>query len=450
MDSGLNRTELERRIGHNLRGKWRLQRLLGFGGTAAVYAAVHRNGLHGAVKVLHHELRSNEEARGRFLYEGVVANRVKHSGIVNVLDDDVTADGTPFLVMELLDGEPVDHITQRSPGGKLSVEETCRITLQLLDVLEAAHACGIVHRDIKPENLFLTKYGQLKLLDFGIASSESADDKRVVTRSGYTMGTPGYMPPEQATGDWDVVGPRSDIWAVGASMVAMLTGERVHEHSCMHKLLQRTASTPVAPIRDRLPGLAPAIAGVIDRALAFEIEDRWESAAQMRAALEVALLQGNPTLPAFPVQEEVAPTVRWIPRRVRNAKSSRLVGAIALSFGILLGSGIAKHTLARASSAPETTATPVPSASTIAASPASGPATDPAIVRLSQSVAARPSAAPATTVAQNAQSPMRRHVAPAAAAETTYDELGGAAATEPSPAKQIRFVDADQLFRTRL
>jgi len=430
-------------------GKFRLEHVIGEGGMGVVYAAVHLDLVKRvAIKIVRGELASRDDLVERMLHEARTAATLRSEHVARVLDVGLMESGAPYIVMEHLDG--CDLATHLEETRRMRPDIAVLHVLQACEAIAEAHAAGIVHRDIKPENLFLTKYGQLKLLDFGIASSESADDKRVVTRSGYTMGTPGYMPPEQATGDWDVVGPRSDIWAVGASMVAMLTGERVHEHSCMHKLLQRTASTPVAPIRDRLPGLAPAIAGVIDRALAFEIEDRWESAAQMRAALEVALLQGNPTLPAFPVQEEVAPTVRWIPRRVRNAKSSRLVGAIALSFGILLGSGIAKHTLARASSAPETTATPVPSASTIAASPASGPATDPAIVRLSQSVAARPSAAPATTVAQNAQSPMRRHVAPAAAAETTYDELGGAAATEPSPAKQIRFVDADQLFRTRL
>lgn len=278
----------EARLGQRLRGKWRLERLLGIGGTAAVYGAVHRNGMRGAVKILHAELKHNQESRGRFLYEGVVANRVKHAGIVAVLDDDLMEDDTPFLVMELLEGEAVHERMGRRPSGRLDVEDTCRIVHRLLDVLAAAHDAGVIHRDVKPENVFITSGGRIKLLDFGIAHVDDCPSKVVMTRFGYTMGTPAFMPPEQAIGDWANVGPATDLWAVGASMFNMLTGTLVHGEEALYKLMQRTATEPAPAIRAKMPELPEAVAAVVDRALAFEIKDRFQSAAEMQRALEEA------------------------------------------------------------------------------------------------------------------------------------------------------------------
>src|SRR5262245_6510777 len=157
------------RIGAVLRGKWRIDRLLGVGGMAAVYAGTHRNGKRGAIKMLHLELSTDGDARTRFLREGYLANRVAHPGAVSVLDDDTAEDGSAFLVMELLEGKSVAEIVEARQGRRLGVSETLRILDQLLDVLIAAHEKGIVHRDLKPENMFLTNDGQLKVLDFGIA-----------------------------------------------------------------------------------------------------------------------------------------------------------------------------------------------------------------------------------------------------------------------------------------
>ena len=156
----------ERRIGTTV-GKYRIERILGVGGMACVYLAVHRNGHKVAIKMLHAEVSVDADLRARFVREGYAANAIDHRGVVRVLDDDETEDGSGFLVMELLDGETLAARTKRA--GRLPVREALALGHQLLDVVAAAHAKGVVHRDIKPENLFVTPDGVLKVLDFGIA-----------------------------------------------------------------------------------------------------------------------------------------------------------------------------------------------------------------------------------------------------------------------------------------
>ncbi|AGP39027.1 serine/threonine-protein kinase [Sorangium cellulosum] len=276
-------------VGQVLRGKWRLERLLGFGGMAMVYAGTHRNGMRGAVKILRRELSEDQEARSRFLREGYVANRVDHPGIVRVLDDDVTEDGSVFLVMELLEGETVEARRAREPSGVLGVNEVLGIADDLLDVLAVAHERGIVHRDLKPDNLFLTRQGQLKVLDFGIARlRELSSPANATTRAGSLMGTPQFMPPEQARGQWDKVDPRTDLWAVASTMFQLLSGRYVHEAETLPLLLLAAMTQPAPPVGSVLPTLPPPIAAVMDVALAFEPDRRWPNARAMQRALRQA------------------------------------------------------------------------------------------------------------------------------------------------------------------
>src|SRR5262249_574389 len=151
------------------------------------------------------------------LREGYVANAVGHPGAVGVLDDDVAEDGSVFLVMELLEGHTVDARAKSRPGSKLTPGEVLAIADQLLATLTAAHAKGVVHRDLKPETIFLTQDGQVKVLDFGLARLQewSKSSKQRMTATGAAMGTPAFMPPEQALGNWDTVDARTDLWAVG-------------------------------------------------------------------------------------------------------------------------------------------------------------------------------------------------------------------------------------------
>src|SRR5579859_712529 len=133
----------EARVGQTLSGKWRLDRLIGEGGMAAVYSATHRNGATAAIKILNAEYARRADTRTRFLREAYIANKAG-KGAVQVLDDDVLDDGSPYLVMELLKGEPVDLRTYRL-GGKLSPRDAVWVAKQTLPTLSDAHAVGIIH-----------------------------------------------------------------------------------------------------------------------------------------------------------------------------------------------------------------------------------------------------------------------------------------------------------------
>ena len=282
----------EARVGCTLRGKWRLDALLGIGGMAAVYAATHRNGTRAAVKILHHEISLNAAFRRRFLREGQIANMVGHEGAVKVLDDDTSEDGSVYLVTELLEGETLEDRCDRC-GGTLAEEEVLSIADRILDVLAAAHAKDLVHRDLKPENIFLTRAGQVKVLDFGIARARSLSSETTATQAGAMLGTPPYMAPEQARGLWDEVDGRTDLWACGATMFRLLTGRLVHRGRTPAEELLSAMSKPAPPVSSIAPAVSPALARLVDRALAFDRHDRWPDAAAMQEAVRNAYLQDH-------------------------------------------------------------------------------------------------------------------------------------------------------------
>ena len=269
-----------------LKGKYRLDEVLGIGGMATVYRATHRNRARLAVKMLHPELSLRAEVRTRFLREGYAANSVDHPGVVRVLDDDVE-DGAAFLVMDLLDGLDAESLASRH-GGKLAPDVAAAILHELLDVLAAAHRAGIVHRDVKPANVFACSDGSVKVLDFGIARvADAAAIGPHATASGGPIGTPAYMAPEQALARSDEIGPWTDVWAAGATFFALVSGRTVHDAPTTAEALVRAATTPAKPLAEIAPNVPAEICAVVDKALAFEKTERWTSAADMRAALPV-------------------------------------------------------------------------------------------------------------------------------------------------------------------
>jgi eukaryotic-like serine/threonine-protein kinase len=275
------------RVGSVLKGKWTIDQLIGIGGMAAVYAATHRNKKRVAIKMLHTELSVDRDIRARFLREGYVANSVEHPGTVHVDDDDVADDGAAFLVMELLEGESVEARRDRK-GGRLAPEQVVSIAHQLLEVLVAAHDKGIVHRDLKPENLFVNRDGRVKVLDFGIARVRELREKSSATRTGSLMGTPAFMAPEQARGRWELVDARTDLWAAGATMFTLLTGRYVHEAETPNEALALAITQRSRPIASLIPEIHPALAEVVDKALAYDQSDRYPDAHAMQEALRAA------------------------------------------------------------------------------------------------------------------------------------------------------------------
>jgi serine/threonine-protein kinase len=284
--------ELEERarrsVGTVLRGKYRLDGVIGVGGMASVFAATHRNLKRFAVKMLHPELSFRSEIRTRFLREGYLANKVNHPAAVAVLDDDTAEDGSAFLVMELLDGHTVQELWELH-GGRFSSDAVLELADQLLDLLAAAHAQDIVHRDIKPANLFVLRDGTLKVLDFGIARvRDAASGSHAATGAGVLLGTPAFMPPEQALAKLDGMDGRTDVWAVGASMFTLLSGQFVHDGATSSLLIANAATQPARSLSAVRPDIDPRVAQIVDKALAFDPSARWQSAGAMRDAVRAA------------------------------------------------------------------------------------------------------------------------------------------------------------------
>jgi serine/threonine-protein kinase len=271
------------RVGKTLCSKYRLDALIGVGGMASVYKGVHRNGNRVAVKVLHPELSAIADIRDRFLREGYVANAVDHPGAVRVLDDDAAEDGAAFLVMELLEGQTVRALWEQA-GSRLAAQPVLTMMHQLLDVLAAAHSKGIVHRDIKPDNLFAVHDGRLKVLDFGIARIRDATMSSA-TRTGGVLGTPGFMPREQALGLMKEIDARTDLWSVGATMFTLLSGQFVHDGETPEQVMVFTATRPARSLLAVAPDTPPALAEVVDKALAFQNSDRFPDARAMQEAV---------------------------------------------------------------------------------------------------------------------------------------------------------------------
>ncbi len=292
------------RVGSTIKGKWHIDALLGLGGMAAVYAGTHRNGQRAALKIMHLDLARDTGIVDRFLREAYVANKVGHPAIARVIDDDVTEADEPFLVMELLEGETVKDLWRRA--GRVPIKDALHIGERILDCLAACHAAGIVHRDLKPANVFLTKRGDVKLLDFGVAREREASAER--GGAGLALGTPAYMSPEQAKGLVEKIDGRSDLFSVGALLHALITGRRIHRGRTEQESLKLAATQPVPPVGALAPDLPPEVQRLIDKALAWEPRDRYPDARAMQSAalgaMNVVDRMGDVAQDAVPYTEE--------------------------------------------------------------------------------------------------------------------------------------------------
>ena len=316
-------------VGRVLRDKWRIDRKIARGGMGTVFAATHKNnGSRAAIKVLHAEYARDPDTRSRFIQEGYAANQVGHPGVVRILDDDTTDDGLPFIVMELLEGELLEQ-RRIHAGGKLPIDEVYEIADQLLAVISAAHAKGIIHRDIKPDNIFVTNEGMLKVLDFGFARMR--DGLRTEqTATGFLLGTPGFMSPEQAAGTRGKIDARTDVWAIGATMFVLLTGQPVHEGETAAEMLVQAANFAVRPIGELDPRLPIKLRQLVDKSLAFDRNDRYADAGAMLGA--VRLLPGR----NVPADEDQRTVMRPSPASQSAHEDATVMGRVEeLPSGVL-------------------------------------------------------------------------------------------------------------------
>lgn len=419
------------RVGTTLLGKWTLDAVIGRGGMATVYAATHRNGSRVAIKILDPTSAGDPDVVQRFMKEGYIGNAVAHPGAVRAFDDGTTEDGTPFLVMELLEGETLhDKLRNlRSTSGCfLSPAMAVRIVNAVLDVLSSAHAHGLVHRDIKPENIFVQHDGAVKLLDFGIARDERQNFE---TRNGATFGTPVFMAPEQARGEWNAVDGRTDLWAIGATLFFALTGRMLRRAGTPAEELV-AAMSPTPPVHSMVSGIPSAFAQVLDRALAYDPADRFPNAEAMKRALEAALETSAPKerteLVSAPPMRSDAFSIPGLQNplwgRLRSlspsvrAKAWFLVPVMAVVLGALG---------AFAFRSPTTSTVRLPDVPQASASPAVVLAPEPPSSMTDKSNAAQPQPPAGTTPAATRGAPLRRDKAPepAASAKSGRDPLGG-------------------------
>lgn len=275
-------------IGQVISGKYRLLRLLGDGGMGSVYEGQHEVlGTRVAIKVLHADLARRPGLIERFLQEARVAAQIESPNVVRVSDVDRTPDGIAYIVMELLQGEPLSAVLERDR--KIAIPTACEYARQILTALEAAHALGVTHRDLKPENVFLTFAGGrpiVKIIDFGIAKLRSPTTTgRSLTQAGITMGTAEYMAPEQAFSA-DKADARSDIYAVGVMLYEMVSGERPCAGDDARVIAVKVERGEVKPLVHAAPDVPRELAGLVHRAMAARPELRFQTATEMRLALD--------------------------------------------------------------------------------------------------------------------------------------------------------------------
>lgn len=274
-------------VGQAIASRYRIERALGEGGMGRVYEAVDLQlGRHVAIKVIRDEL-DDPATRSRFFREARAAAALSHPHACQLYEVSPEDEAQPYLVMELLEGQP---LSKRLDQGPLDTGEVAAILLPLMTAIEALHRAGLVHRDLKPDNIFLTEQG-VKLLDFGLARHAQRPDAMtasLLTVPGAVTGTMRHMAPEQVTGD--PVDARTDIFALGVILYEMLTGRVPFDADTNAEWLNAmlTADPPSLGIA----GLQEVDA-VITRALQRRPEDRFDTVEAMAAALEAALMPAD-------------------------------------------------------------------------------------------------------------------------------------------------------------
>ena len=314
-------------------GKYQLVRLIGEGGMGRVYEAIDPIiGRRVAIKTISLNTVIDAETRSRFFREAQAAGQLSHPNLITIHDIG-DAEGTPYIVMELLEGMDLQQKLKQEP---LSYDSKMQIMIDVCEGLAFAHRHDIIHRDIKPANIFVTTNGRVKILDFGLARGALSE----VTQTGKILGSPNYMAPEQIRGE--DVDHRADIFATGAVFYELLTGRKAFEGDSIAATIYKVLETQPEPVR-LLDGTVPStIAAVIERALAKDRRARFQASGEMfdtlvlahgrSTHLERSHLQPAPAAASVPARPRVL--VPGAPGRRRAAAIAGWIVAAVTAVGI--------------------------------------------------------------------------------------------------------------------
>lgn len=353
----------EKRLGTVVAGTYQLERHIGSGGSSHVFEAEHvRLGKRFAVKLLRPELDTNRRTAQRFRREARAIARLKSEHIVSVVDCGELDDGTPYLVMELLEGEDLRSLLSRE--GTLPARRAVALIIEACRGLSEVHAAGLVHRDLKPENLFITRRSTgedwCKVLDFGVAKMEAS----LSTAQGAIIGTVRYMAPEQVS-DGESVGPATDVYALGAVLYECLTGTPLVQGGAVHEVMYRLMNVPPKPLSEAAPSLPSAITDVVDGCVSKSPQARPADAKVLAALLGRSIAASSHSRATSETPDEEAPRSE---RRTVTGSGSRggliLIGALATlgagAAGWALRGSAVEPRVAGSSASPNVAAVPSP------------------------------------------------------------------------------------------
>jgi predicted Ser/Thr protein kinase len=313
-------------VGELIAGRYELEELVGSGGMSSVYRA-HDRLLERrvALKILHEQFTRDEDYVERFRREARAVAQLTHPNIVTVIDRG-EQDGRQFIVFEYVDGMNLKELVAQE--GRLSPREAIELGLQVARGLAFAHDQGLVHRDVKPQNVLLDADGRAKVTDFGIAHAVDVDG---MTITGTIMGTSNYIAPEQARGQ--PVDEQTDVYSLGCVLYELLAGEVPFDGDSFVAIAMRHVNDPVPSVREVRPDVPPRLDWAIQRAMAKDHDDRFDSMTDFAAELEASYAELDGAEGATMVVPRTAPPRR---RRQRPRRRRRLGVWPAVLAGVVL------------------------------------------------------------------------------------------------------------------